>query len=115
MPANKLHFTFQNLGKHIFRSFDLWDVKTVTRDIKLERSLIYVGAILGTIYWPISDQVTNSVLLIITWILLSLTSRNLPRLFLLFFIMLNIRALFEIINYSFFFLSSSSSSFPIMK
>ena len=90
----KIHFTFQNLGHQMEATFDLWTIKNPSLKIQFQRSLIFIVALLATIFWPINNLIIQSILLALAWILLSLTEKPAPRLLLMLNIMLNISLLF---------------------
>jgi hypothetical protein len=107
MPKKKTYqppFFFVNLEKHLLRAFDLWVVKNPPALLQAKRSLIFITALLATIYWPITDLFTQFLVLSIAWIILSLTNQNVNRWLLLFHIMLNITWLYLLVRFSLSFL-----------
>jgi hypothetical protein len=97
-PVFHIPFTIVNLEKHFERSCDLWTHKDPTLQQRLIRSAIFVCALLCTIFWPIHDIIVNVTLLLLVWIILSLTSKPVPRFLLMLNLMMNLAVLYSIIR-----------------
>ena len=92
-------FFFQNLEKHMVRTFDLWSVKKPTVSIHLQRLLTFFSALLVTIYWPVTNLMVEFILLLLAWIMLSLIEKPVLRWLLMLNLMLNIAWLYLLMQY----------------
>lgn len=94
----KIPFVIENLSRQMETTFDLWTIKNPSVKIQIKRSTIFILALLATIFWPINNLIIETILLILAWILLSLTASPAPRLLLMLNLMLNIAFLFYLMR-----------------
>jgi hypothetical protein len=87
-----------NLRNHLERTFDLWSIKKPSPFIQLKRSGIFISCLLLTIYWPVTNLLTDFLILAMAWIILSLSDKPVSRWLLMLNLMLNIAWLYQLMR-----------------
>lgn len=95
---------FHNLGRHLERTFELWGIKKPSPGIKAKRSLIFLSCLLIIALWPISNLFSNFLIILLSWIVLSLTEKPVNHWLLMLNIQFNIAWLFYLVNFLLFLL-----------
>lgn len=88
----------KNLGRHLDRTFELWNLKNPGWKIKIQRSLIFTGSLLLIALWPQHDLVVNLLILSVSWLFLALTDQSVPFWLLMLHMQFNIAWLFQLVN-----------------
>ncbi len=99
-PPAKLPQPLCNLGRHLEQTFALWDIKQPNWQTRLLRSSIFTFSLAIIAFWPFHNVSTSLAILISAWLLLALTDRRIPSLFLMLHIQFNIALLFQLVNFS---------------
>jgi hypothetical protein len=90
----------KNLGRHLDRTFELWNIKNPGWNVKIQRSFIFTGSLLLIALWPQHDLAINFLILSVSWLLLALTERSVPFWLLMLHMQFNIAWLFQMVNLS---------------